>query len=338
MQIDEKLVDGLTQIGFQQYQAQAYIASVMLGDATAYQIAKESGVPRAKVYSVLDDLVKMGYLVKIPAKKGTLFRALSPEKTFGKTIQEFIANLEKVKKKLVKLEDSKEFRSTDTPVMIFNNVTHILDIVSEGKFFEAWISQELDFAQEISSLLEKQNCQIYNLRSKNILLFIMGAQEAYVITNGVNEPIMIKIANKILPQIIQIVETTRGKKGLHSVTDDTIRILREVPIDNPEDRLKTIVPGFDSESEKILFWGRVDDVSGIFNCEKTCDCFITDSRIIFGTRKGRIFARALKFINSLKESTNKITITFRSIKGEEQLTISSRTQSIIIYNLLRDYL
>ncbi|MBD3190249.1 MAG: hypothetical protein GF308_06380 [Candidatus Heimdallarchaeota archaeon] len=337
MQINEKLVDGLIQIGFQQYQAQAYIASVILGDATAYQIAKESGVPRAKVYSVLDDLVKMGYLVKIPVKKGTLFRALSPEKTFGKTIQEFISNLEKVKKELIKLEDSKEFRSTETPVMIFNNVTYILDIISEGQFFEAWISEELNFANEVKILLEKQKCKIYNLQSRNILMLIMSAKEAYIITNGANEPIMIKIANKILPQILQIIEKTRGKKDLTPITDESIRILREAPIDNPEDRLKTIITGFDAENEPVLFWGRVEAVSGVFNCSKSCDCFITDSRIIFGSFDGRIFARSLNFINNVKLATNKVLVTFSSIHREEQLAISSSSYSIIINNLLKKY-
>ncbi len=55
-----ELWEQLQGFGFTQYEARTYIGLISIGAATAYQISKVSGVPRARVYETLDNLVQRG--------------------------------------------------------------------------------------------------------------------------------------------------------------------------------------------------------------------------------------------------------------------------------------
>jgi len=54
------LWEQLPLFGFNQYEAKAYTALVSLGTSNAYQISKESGTPRARIYDTLETLVQRG--------------------------------------------------------------------------------------------------------------------------------------------------------------------------------------------------------------------------------------------------------------------------------------
>ncbi|MFC7686287.1 TrmB family transcriptional regulator [Ureibacillus sp. GCM10028918] len=51
-------------MNFNEYEAKAYISLVKLGTVTAYQVSKDSGVPRARIYEILDVLVEKGIVIK----------------------------------------------------------------------------------------------------------------------------------------------------------------------------------------------------------------------------------------------------------------------------------
>ena len=50
----------LKDLGFTEYEAKAYLALLRGGPATAYAVARDSGVPRSKVYGVLEGMVGRG--------------------------------------------------------------------------------------------------------------------------------------------------------------------------------------------------------------------------------------------------------------------------------------
>jgi len=57
---------GLSFIGMNKYETQAYEVLVKLGRATASKISKMSDVPNGKIYIVLDSLIKKGLIDLIP--------------------------------------------------------------------------------------------------------------------------------------------------------------------------------------------------------------------------------------------------------------------------------
>lgn len=54
---------GLQQLGLSEYEARAYLALAAHPGATGYEAARQSGVPRAKIYEALDGLVAKGAAV-----------------------------------------------------------------------------------------------------------------------------------------------------------------------------------------------------------------------------------------------------------------------------------
>ena len=64
-----KTTQKLIEIGFTEYEARAYIALIEANPATAYEIAKLSGIPSSKIYEIISKMSDKG-LVSIFDTKG----------------------------------------------------------------------------------------------------------------------------------------------------------------------------------------------------------------------------------------------------------------------------
>ncbi|NHJ87267.1 MAG: hypothetical protein FK734_17520 [Asgard group archaeon] len=334
MQIDEKLIEGLTKIGLQRYQAQVYIANVVLGEASAYLIAKESNVPRAKVYEVIDSLVELGFMAKIPSDKGMLFSALPPEDTIDNAIKQIVSTINGVKSEIGLLQEKQENRSSEPEIVIFNNNNAFLDMLKAGDVYEGWVDDKIEIASDIREILQKKKSQVRPISSNIPLAFILGPEESYFIRGLNGSQIMIKFSHKIIQQILGLVEKSKPEYKEEITRESGVRILRETSIMSVEDRIKLVVPGFTFETEKLLFWGTVESVSGSFDSHTPTDCFITDNRILVSADDGRVWARALKFIHKIQLLNDQIILTVTKVGGKETLTISSVPYATILENLI----
>ena len=323
----------MTKIGLQRYQAQVYIASLVLGEATAYLIAKESGVPRAKVYSVLDSLVELGFITKAPAEKGMLFKALPPKDTLDNAVDNLVSTINSVKKEIESLKQKQTSDSDLPPVMIFNNLSSLIAMIDEGDFFEAWIDNQLEISSELRKALTKKKCQVHTIASDIPLAFIIGSSDAFFIKGSNGSQTMIKFSERILQELLDLTKDLPSLEE-RAKSDTGVRIIRESTIMDLEDRIKTIIPGFDWKTEKVLFWGSVDNTTGAFNSTMPCDCIITESRILIGADDGNVWARAIKFVKNVTYKKGSVKLTFQRVDGSEELTISSSQYSNIISNLI----
>lgn len=334
MQIDEKLVEGLTRIGLQKYQAQVYIASVVLGDASAYLIAKESGVPRSKVYEVLDGLVELGFMSKVPSDKGMLFKALPPENTIDNAITNIVNAIDGVKKEIKVLQEDQIGKSSDPPIVIFSNTSSLLEMLEDGEFYESWIDNALEIAMDLRKLLSKKKCEIHTISSSAPISFILGPVDSYFIRGRNGSLFMIKFSNNIMQQILGMVEKTKPETKEEISKDSGVRIIRETAIISLVDKIKLVIPGYDWKTEKVLFWGTAENISGAFVSKTPCDCFITETRLLISSDDGRVWARAIKFIQNMELKDNTIKLTFGKVGGTEVLTIRSLAYAIVISNLI----
>lgn len=66
-----ELWEQLQLFGFTQYEAKAYVSLVARGTANAYQLSKESGIPRARIYDVVDGLAQRGLVMTEEGEDGT---------------------------------------------------------------------------------------------------------------------------------------------------------------------------------------------------------------------------------------------------------------------------
>ena len=70
----------LMRLGFSEYEARAYTALVQRSPLNGYEIAKESGVPRANIYAVLDKLMARNAIKRFESAGGTRYTAVDPTK------------------------------------------------------------------------------------------------------------------------------------------------------------------------------------------------------------------------------------------------------------------
>lgn len=68
----------LTRLGFTEYEARAYVALLQHEPLNGYELARESKLPRANVYAVLEKLESRGAVIRLEAPAGTRYKAIPP--------------------------------------------------------------------------------------------------------------------------------------------------------------------------------------------------------------------------------------------------------------------
>jgi sugar-specific transcriptional regulator TrmB len=79
----ESVVEKLQHVGLTQYEAKAYLALLNTHLSTATKVAEKSGVPRTKIYSVLEALKHKGW-IHVHSGVPLLFKAVEPLAVFEK--------------------------------------------------------------------------------------------------------------------------------------------------------------------------------------------------------------------------------------------------------------
>ena len=77
--MDNSLITGLANLGFNEKQSQVYLALLKLGKASAYAISEQSGLKKPTTYVILDELVQKGAAHKIPRVAKRLYKPVPPE-------------------------------------------------------------------------------------------------------------------------------------------------------------------------------------------------------------------------------------------------------------------
>lgn len=95
----ENMLDILKNLNFTEYESKAYLALLQESPLTGYAVAKNSGVPRSKIYEVLESLVLRGDVfvshgntpqyVPVPAKELIKNRRLKAEENFDQAEKYF---------------------------------------------------------------------------------------------------------------------------------------------------------------------------------------------------------------------------------------------------------
>ncbi|MCW4046814.1 MAG: hypothetical protein NWE99_04530 [Candidatus Bathyarchaeota archaeon] len=104
----ESVVEQLKRVGLTEYEAKAYLVLLNTHFCTATQASDRSGVPRTKIYAVLDSLRLKGW-VHVYSGVPLLFKAVEPVSVFERVKEDYAQLLESVKATLKEeVNDMKE--------------------------------------------------------------------------------------------------------------------------------------------------------------------------------------------------------------------------------------
>lgn len=142
----------LQQFGFTQYESQVYTSLITINkalDPTA--IVKRSGVPRTKVYEVLNNLVEKGIVLEATVEKKRQYTALPMEAMIEKLKANFDANIEELKKiEVAEMEIDDRVWTLKENQSIASVMKELTDEATKSIFISAWS----DDLQHYLSMLE----------------------------------------------------------------------------------------------------------------------------------------------------------------------------------------
>jgi len=120
----EGIIHQLKKLGFNEYEAKSYVSLVKQGPVTAYQVSKESGIPRARIYDVLSNLVEKGIVMKEDIDDSVRYSPLPVEIFLQKTQSDWQSTYTVISDSLRRLETSEE--KTDNRVISLKDTKTII--------------------------------------------------------------------------------------------------------------------------------------------------------------------------------------------------------------------
>ncbi|AWX33432.1 TrmB family transcriptional regulator [Methanosphaera sp. BMS] len=132
---DNENLNILKKMGLTDYESKAYLALMSLITSKADTISKESGVPRSKIYPVLESL-KQKNLIKIRQGRPLEYDVIDPLESLTNYKEDFLRQMDILEKNLVEIYDNK-LPTVNTPIQSIEDINKILqkqkDILNKSK-------------------------------------------------------------------------------------------------------------------------------------------------------------------------------------------------------------
>lgn len=120
----ENLVKKLKTLGYTEYEAKSYVSLVKQGTVTAYQVSKDSGIPRARIYDILKTLVQKGIVLKEEKTDGAVYSPLPVDVFLERAKSTWQSTYQGLSTKLRQLEATEE--KPDNKVLILKGKPTII--------------------------------------------------------------------------------------------------------------------------------------------------------------------------------------------------------------------
>jgi len=173
----KEIINILKEFGLGEYEAKAYLALLERGKISARIISDVTRIPYTKIYQVLQDLERYGFIISISGKP-RMHMALSPEKALEKRMMQIKKEQEiendkrqRLKKKLVEelepvfknnVEEEIAEMGTWTVVGTINVSSYIKTLISNSKDLRCTIS-------DLDSFIGNYRDELRNTKAKVII-------------------------------------------------------------------------------------------------------------------------------------------------------------------------
>ena len=119
----------LTELGFSDYEARAYCALLDRSPANGYQVAQQSGIPRAKVYECIERLIARGAVVRVESmdESARLYAPMDPKELIDRIERDISATCGRARDAL------KRYQSNPQVVEVLWRVVSEQDLIQRGR-------------------------------------------------------------------------------------------------------------------------------------------------------------------------------------------------------------
>lgn len=172
----ENLIKSLNKLGLSRYEAQAYIGLTKIIRGKAEEIAEISQLPRSRIYDILKELEKKGF-VEIKKGRPMIYTVVEPKIIFKKEKEKLLENLNSTENKLNELYTD-EITEIQAPVWLIHNPDNII-----SKEMEIIKKANRYITIRIGFLLEKEGqnmIKTFQKIPKNVKICILANPVCYV--------------------------------------------------------------------------------------------------------------------------------------------------------------
>lgn len=163
--IENSLIEKLQSFGLNQYEAKAYVSLLSIGTSNAYNISKASGIPRSRIYDILESLTNRGVVMFEETSDNVKNYTALPSEIFLERIrEEWSCNYNDVEKEL-KIIESKE-KKDDIYVSTVKGEKNILtfcrNLINESKekvVISIWNNMYLELLPDLQKCIER-GCKV----------------------------------------------------------------------------------------------------------------------------------------------------------------------------------
>ncbi|WP_411680926.1 TrmB family transcriptional regulator [Clostridium thailandense] len=158
---DESLISKLQNFGLNQYEAKAYIALLGIGKSNAYNISKQSRIPRARIYDILESLMIRGIVMFEETSDGTKnYNALPANVFLDQARKTWIDNYNHVEKELkaIEAQEKKEEIYVSTVKGEKNILAFCRNLICDAKqkvIISIWNSMYLELLGDLQACVHR---------------------------------------------------------------------------------------------------------------------------------------------------------------------------------------
>ena len=158
-------IEQLQQLGFSQYEAQAYIALLQRSPLTGYELAKVSGIPRPNIYPVLARLEERGAVVRLEDAGGTHYAPVAADELVARLQSQLHFSLEAARSSLSQIGQVTEhehiWNTRGYPAML-EHAQSVVDGAEAELLVAVWPQEAEALGASISSA-EKRGVRVSTL-------------------------------------------------------------------------------------------------------------------------------------------------------------------------------
>lgn len=202
----------LNGLGLTEYQARAYTALLTPKVATAEEVSRLSGVPRSKVYQVLMDLQKQGW-VKVEKGRPLKFRPKDPRHVLATKMDRFAKDLDATRGELLELF-AKEGTEMEVPARVLQGKRMVLE-------------EELDILQGAQKIIELEGALYFTEELEAIIPLLFRLHE-----KGINIRVVARARITVDGESVDVKEAFESIE-CHKEFRET-RLLKKLLVDDRE--------------------------------------------------------------------------------------------------------
>ncbi|MCX7614652.1 MAG: hypothetical protein N2Z65_02715 [Clostridiales bacterium] len=169
----ERMIQVLRRFNYTESEAKVYLSLLQNGPQTGYEVSKISGVPRSKVYNVLEMLVNRGVVVTTPGSKTVMYKAEPLERLnnlIQASVEEGVNELRREAEKFAHPIDDEQIWKMSGYQSIMDKCKEMIRTSKKELMIQIW--QE-ELTEDMEQLLLKKEKEL------NLLVILYDCEEKY---------------------------------------------------------------------------------------------------------------------------------------------------------------